>query len=69
MKRHKWVKKGKKPLVYWECSRCGCTKQKDYGMPWFYFPQGEELPIFKSPPCSSPKHETESNQKTEGGIE
>lgn len=51
MIRHKWVKKGKKPWVYWECSRCGCSKQKDYGMPWYYFLPDRELPRIKAPAC------------------
>jgi len=69
MSQHKWIKKENGRIVYWECSMCGCVKQKDWGLPWFYFPEGEEYPVFKSPPCNSPKHGTESNQKTEGGIE
>jgi len=51
MTRHKWIKKGKKPWVYWECENCGCSKQKEYGMPWEYFRVGDRWPFHKSPEC------------------
>ena len=41
---------------YWECENCGCTKQKDWGLPWFYFVDGQEYPVFKSPKCAAKKY-------------
>ena len=51
MSRHKWTKKGIGRFVYWECLKCRCTKQKDWGYPWFYFLADAELPVLKSPQC------------------
>ena len=52
--RHKWIKKRNGKLVYWECVKCGCTKQKDWGLPWFYFPiEHPSMPLFKAPPCKT----------------
>ena len=56
MTRHKWIKKRNGKFVYWECQNCGCTKQKDWGLPWFYFPSCHaSTPVFKSPPCTAVK--------------
>jgi hypothetical protein len=50
--RHRWTKKRNGRFIYWECVYCGCTKQKDWGMPWMYFTRDEASPgIFKSPKC------------------
>ena len=55
MARHKWTKKGKRPWIYWECENCGCSRQKQYGMPWEYFRIGERWPLHKSPVCKIQK--------------
>jgi hypothetical protein len=57
MARHKWIKKGKRPYVYWECEVCGCEKQKEYGMPWEYFLPGDRWPSQKAPECKIHKIE------------
>jgi len=44
--RHKWIhKKG-----FSECVKCGCSKQKYYGL-LLYFVDGIKDPFLKAPPC------------------
>ena len=58
IRRHKWVKQRNGKLVYWECPKCGCVKQKDWGLPWFYFHDDKELPHLKAPPCNNKTRDT-----------
>jgi hypothetical protein len=55
--RHSWnsstVKTKRGKPAYYVCTLCGCTKEKEYGMPWVYFTDKDMF--LKAPACKSPQ--------------
>lgn len=50
--KHSWKAKNNGYGTFYQCEKCGITKEKYYGMPWHYFDDEGKFIDTKAPICN-----------------